>query len=128
MRIIFVSLYLKPSFSMLFLMSGRSCFEVGIDQDVAPRCVDQVDGQIGSPDIVQIPRDLKRWKLGVPIRIALRQQRWPRQQRTKEALVASLSFRPRGRTLFRFPQLRIERIHFRNSERPSDVIRFELGE
>jgi hypothetical protein len=74
---------------MLFLMSGQILFEIGVDQDVAARRVDQVDGQIGGADIVEIPGDLKRWKLGVPIRIALRQHDGRGQEKQQRALVAS---------------------------------------
>ena len=59
-------------------------FEVGVDQDVALRRVDQVDGQIGGADIVEIAGDLKRWKLGVPIRIGLRQHDGRSQEEQQE--------------------------------------------
>ncbi len=56
-----------------FLDDRQILLEIGVDQNVAARRVDQVDGQICGAYVVQIAGNLKRRKLGVPIRIALRQ-------------------------------------------------------
>ncbi len=48
--------------------------EVGVDQDVALRRIDQVDGQIGRADVVKVAGDLEPRDFAVPVGVALRQQ------------------------------------------------------
>src|ERR1700722_1488822 len=74
----------EPELLDALLNDGQILFEIGVDQDVAPRCVDQVDGQIRGADVVEIPGDLKRRKLGVPIRITLREQSGRANQEKRE--------------------------------------------
>src|SRR5580698_2897155 len=48
---------------------------VRIDQDIAQWRVDQVHGQVGRADVVDVAGDPERGKFPVPVGIALREQR-----------------------------------------------------
>src|SRR5208283_2089746 len=49
-------------------------FEIGVDQDVALRRVNQVDGEVGGTDVVQVAGNLEGREFAMPLRVALREQ------------------------------------------------------
>jgi hypothetical protein len=57
-----------------FLQQRHILLEVRVDQNVALRGRDQVDSQIGGPNVIKIARNPESGKLAVPIGIGLGQQ------------------------------------------------------
>src|SRR4051794_38626335 len=68
---IFVSLNLKPSFSMAARMSGRSCLKSELMRMFPLGRVDQVHGQVGRADVIEVPCDLEGGKFPMPVGIGL---------------------------------------------------------
>ena len=51
---------------------GHILLEVAVDQDVALRCGDQIDGKVRRPDVIEVAGDLEARDGAVPIRVSLR--------------------------------------------------------
>src|SRR5262249_31023753 len=51
---------------------GQILRKIGIDEDISFRCANQINGQVGCPNIVEVARNLERWKWIVPVRVRLR--------------------------------------------------------